>query len=71
MYEFYAQAPRPFRLSAMEDQELAALVMNGAEAIVLWGTGLVIFCWYQRATAEREPFAWAGKRAARRRRIPH
>jgi len=46
VYAVYARAPRSFSLSALDDQQLAALVMNAGEAIILWGTALTLFWWH-------------------------
>lgn len=56
-YEFYAQAPRTWTLTIIEDQQFAGFVMKILGSLILWGfMGFAFFKWYERETAEsREP----------------
>lgn len=60
VYGFYARAPRAFSLSALEDQQLAALVMNAGEAAILWGTGLALLWWYVKHEADEGQVLFKG-----------
>lgn len=55
LYKFYAHAPRPFSISALEDQQLAGAMMKVYAGSILWGIiVLVFFRWYAREqTRER------------------
>ena len=56
-YKFYADAPRTWSLSVIEDQQFAGFVMKILGSLILWGfMGFAFFKWYERETAEsREP----------------
>lgn len=57
LYRFYADAPRTWGLSAVEDQRFAAFVMKIMGSLVLWGfITWAFFRWYERETEQdREP----------------
>ena len=49
VYEFYAEAPRIWGLSAMADQQIAGGVMKLGGSLILWGViGVAFFRWDQR-----------------------
>ncbi|MGH9177137.1 MAG: cytochrome c oxidase assembly protein [Acidimicrobiales bacterium] len=49
LYPFYGEAPRPFPLSALEDQRTAGALMKVYAGLLLWSVILVIFFrWYDR-----------------------
>ena len=53
LYRFYAQVPRPFAISALEDQQLAGALMKVYAGSILWGAiVLLFFRWY---TKEQQP----------------
>ena len=53
LYKFYEAAPRPFAISAIEDQQVAGAVMKVAGGGILWGIIVVMFFrWY--ASSERD-----------------
>ncbi len=56
-YKFYAEAPRTWSLTIVEDQQFAGFVMKILGSLILWGfMGWAFFKWYERETAEsREP----------------
>ncbi|HUQ40432.1 MAG TPA: cytochrome c oxidase assembly protein [Acidimicrobiales bacterium] len=62
IYRFYADAPRPFGLSAVGDQQLAGAMMKLGGGVVLWGVIVVIFFrWYaddQRAQKRDAVLTW-------------
>lgn len=59
LYRFYAEAPRVFGLSAVDDQQMAGALMKVYAGSLLWGVILVMFFrWYlrdQRASAAGRP----------------
>lgn len=49
LYDFYAEAPRPFAISAVEDQRVAGALMKIYAGLLLWSVIVVIFFrWYDR-----------------------
>ena len=47
IYRFYAEAPRAFGLSAVEDQQIAAAVMKIGGTTIIWGVIIgMFFHWY-------------------------
>lgn len=53
IYRFYAEAPRVFDLSAIDDQQLAGALMKIYAGSLLWGAIIVIFFrWYAKDQAE-------------------
>lgn len=49
IYSFYARVPRPFPISAIDDQQLAGAMMKIYAGGILWGVIVVIFFrWYAR-----------------------
>jgi putative membrane protein len=49
MYDTYANAPRPFDISAVGDQQMAGAVMKVIGGFLLWGIIVTIFFrWYSR-----------------------
>jgi putative membrane protein len=49
LYPFYGEAPRPFAISALEDQRTAGALMKVYAGLLLWSVILVIFFrWYDR-----------------------
>jgi putative membrane protein len=56
VYKFYATVPRPFAMTAVEDQQLAGAVMKIGGTLIIWSIILVqFFRWYQREHGD--PFA--------------
>jgi putative membrane protein len=56
-YTWYAQAPRIFPLSPLEDQRLGALIMWVPGALVMWlGITFVYFRWSRRELREDEDY---------------
>lgn len=48
-YEFYAQAPRLWGISAIEDQRYAGLIMKLGGGVILWlAIGIIFFRWVAR-----------------------
>ena len=62
LYEFYAKVPRPFGMTAVEDQQLAGAMMKVYAGLLLWSVIVVgFFRWYaseQREGAD-EVLTWA------------
>jgi putative membrane protein len=53
LYDFYAKAPRPFAMSAVEDQRVAGAIMKIYAGLLLWSVIVVIFFrWYDRDQKE-------------------
>lgn len=49
VYRFYAEAPRAFGLSAVDDQQVAGALMKVYAGSILWGVIIVMFFrWYAR-----------------------
>ena len=49
VYRFYATVPRPFPISALDDQQLAGAIMKVYGGLILWGCIVVMFFrWYAR-----------------------
>ena len=49
LYDFYGEVPRPFALSAIEDQQLAGAMMKVYAGLLLWSVIAVgFFRWYAR-----------------------
>jgi len=47
LYRFYATVPRPFAMTAVEDQQLAGALMKIYAGLLLWGVIVVMFFrWY-------------------------
>ena len=56
LYKFYAHVPRPFPLSALEDQQIAGAAMKVYAGSILWGIIIMIFFrWYSREQAQTPP----------------
>lgn len=54
LYKFYEAVPRPFAMSAIEDQQVAGAVMKIAGGGVLWGIIVVMFFrWYARSERDK------------------
>jgi putative membrane protein len=59
VYDFYAQAPRMWGVSAVEDQQIAGGVMKLMGSVILWGFITVIFFqWFYKEQRESEGPAW-------------
>ncbi|MDQ3756887.1 MAG: cytochrome c oxidase assembly protein [Actinomycetota bacterium] len=59
IYRFYAEAPRAFGLSAVDDQQLAGGLMKVYAGSILWGVIVVMFFrWYARDRREAEVLRW-------------
>lgn len=59
VYDFYAQAPRMWGMSPVEDQQIAGGVMKLMGSLILWGFITVIFFqWFNREQREAEGPAW-------------
>ena len=53
LYRFYARVPRPFHISALEDQQVAGALMKVYAGSILWGViVLLFFKWYAK---EQQP----------------
>ena len=49
LYPFYGEVPRPFAMSALEDQRTAGALMKVYAGLLLWSVILVVFFrWYDR-----------------------
>src|SRR6266516_2841627 len=60
VYEFYAQAPRIWWISAVEDQQLAGGIMKITGTLILWSfIGVAFFKWYAKEEAESKGPAWS------------
>ncbi len=56
MYDFYAEAPRVFPLSAIDDQQLAGALMKIYAGALIWGVIAVMFYrWYAEEQRRRPP----------------
>ena len=52
LYKFYAHVPRPFSVSALEDQQIAGALMKVYAGLILWSVIVVIFFrWYAKEQA--------------------
>jgi putative membrane protein len=59
VYDFYAQAPRIWGLSAVEDQQFGALIMKLVGSMILWSfIGVAFFKWYAKEEAESQGPRW-------------
>ncbi|TMC00508.1 MAG: cytochrome c oxidase assembly protein [Chloroflexi bacterium] len=59
VYSFYANAPRIWGLSAVEDQQIGAGLMKVAGSLILWSfIGVAFFKWFEREEAEARGPAW-------------
>jgi putative membrane protein len=59
VYDFYAQAPRMWGISPVEDQQIAGGVMKMMGSIILWGFITVIFFqWFAREQRESQGPPW-------------
>ena len=55
MYRFYAEVPRPFPLSAIDDQQLAGALMKVYAGSLLWTViAVMFFRWYARDHRDRQ-----------------
>ncbi|MDQ3574249.1 MAG: cytochrome c oxidase assembly protein [Actinomycetota bacterium] len=56
MYRFYAEAPRAFSFSAIDDQQLAGALMKVYGGALLWvAIGVIFFRWYAGEQRDRAP----------------
>ena len=59
VYDFYAQAPRIWGISAVEDQQMAGGLMKVAGSLILWSfIAVAFFRWYAREEAESRSIPW-------------
>jgi putative membrane protein len=59
VYDFYADAPRIWGISALEDQQFGAFVMKVVGSLILWGfIAVAFFKWYEREEAQARGLAW-------------
>ena len=59
VYSFYAQAPRIWGISAVEDQQIGAMVMKLIGSLILWSfIGVAFFKWYSQEQRESKGPAW-------------
>jgi len=59
IFRFYAEAPRAFGMSAVEDQQLAGGLMKVYAGSILWGVIVVMFFrWYARDRREADVLRW-------------
>lgn len=60
VYEFYAQAPRIWGISAVQDQQIAGGLMKLSGTLILWSfIAVAFFRWYAREQAEEKGPAWS------------
>lgn len=60
VYDFYAEAPRIWGLSPVEDQQFGAFIMKVAGSLILWGfIAAAFFKWYVQEEAESRGPAWS------------
>ncbi|MDP8975589.1 MAG: cytochrome c oxidase assembly protein [Actinomycetota bacterium] len=56
MYRFYAEAPRAWSFSALDDQQLAGALMKIYAGFLLWVViGAMFFVWYSHEQRDRSP----------------
>ncbi|MDQ3679523.1 MAG: cytochrome c oxidase assembly protein [Actinomycetota bacterium] len=56
MYRFYAEAPRAFPFSAIDDQQLGGALMKVYAGALLWvAIGVIFFRWYSGEQRDRAP----------------
>ena len=56
LYQFYAEVPRPFPISAIEDQQLAGGMMKVYAGLLLWGViATMFFRWYSGEQRDKSP----------------
>lgn len=59
VYDFYAEAPRIWGITAVEDQQFGAFIMKVVGSLILWGfIGVAFFKWYEREEAEARGLPW-------------
>lgn len=60
LYDFYANAPRIWGMSARTDQQIAGLIMKLMGGAILWlAIGIIFFKWYNREEgAASQPLRW-------------
>lgn len=55
LYEFYGEVPRPFAMTALEDQQLAGALMKVYAGLLIWSVIAVgFFRWYARDQREQQ-----------------
>ncbi len=60
VYEFYAEAPRIWGLSPIQDQQAAAFVMKVVGSLILWGfIAVAFFRWYAKEAADSKGIPWS------------
>ena len=60
VYEFYAEAPRIWGLSPIQDQQAAAFIMKVIGSLILWGfIGVAFFKWYAKEESEAKGLPWS------------
>ncbi|MEX0682989.1 MAG: cytochrome c oxidase assembly protein [Dehalococcoidia bacterium] len=60
VYGFYADAPRIWGISPVEDQQLGAFVMKVVGSIILWSfIAAVFFKWYAKEEAQSKGLPWS------------
>jgi putative membrane protein len=58
LYHVYTTFPRLWGISALDDMQVAGLIMKIAAGILIWGViTIVFFRWFRREEAESGPFA--------------
>jgi len=59
LYKFYAEAPRTWGLSAIEDQQFAAFVMKIIGSVILWSfIAYAFFRWYEKENRQAKEPLW-------------
>jgi putative membrane protein len=59
VYRFYATVPRPFPISALDDQQLAGAIMKVYGGLILWGCIVVMFFrWYAESQRDPDVLRW-------------
>ncbi|HET7487689.1 MAG TPA: cytochrome c oxidase assembly protein [Acidimicrobiales bacterium] len=54
LYHFYATAPRPFPIDALDDQQVAGALMKLYAGLLLWGViAVCFFRWYEKDSRRR------------------
>jgi putative membrane protein len=60
VYDFYAEAPRVWGISAVEDQQIAGGLMKTTGTLILWSfVAVAFFKWYAKEEAEAKGPAWS------------
>jgi putative membrane protein len=59
VYDFYEEAPRIWRIDAVEDQQMAGGIMKTTGSLILWSfIAVAFFRWYAKEEAEARGPSW-------------